>query len=57
MKGVYMALYDSVNEMAREAEKSQGRDTLNYVRRAVWKINKYLFARALTWPSISLSDD
>ena len=35
MKGVYMVLYETVKEMAREAEKSQGRDTLNYARQAV----------------------
>jgi len=35
MKGVYMMLYETVNEIAREAEKSQGRDTLNYARQAV----------------------
>jgi len=34
MKGVYMILYDIVNEMSREAEKVQGRDTLDYARRA-----------------------
>nr|R9QMR4.1 RecName: Full=(-)-beta-phellandrene synthase 1, chloroplastic; AltName: Full=Terpene synthase (-)betaphell1; Short=PcTPS-(-)betaphell1; Flags: Precursor [Pinus contorta]AFU73853.1 (-)-beta-phellandrene synthase [Pinus contorta] len=37
MKGVYMAVYDTVNEMAKEAEKVQGRDTLNYVRQA-WEL-------------------
>lgn len=35
MKVVYMVLYETVNEMAREAEKSQGRDTLNYARKAL----------------------
>nr|AAX07264.1 terpinolene synthase [Pseudotsuga menziesii] len=34
MKGVYMVLYDTVNEMACEALKSQGWDTLNYARQA-----------------------
>eukprot|EP00253_Pinus_taeda_P000723 PITA_00723 len=34
MKGVYMAVYHTVNEMAKDAEKVQGRDTLNYVRQA-----------------------
>ena len=44
MKGVYMVLYETVNEMAREAEKSQGRDTLNYARQVVWTIinNSYI---------------
>ena len=31
MKGVYMGVYDTINEMAQEAEKVQGRDTVNYV--------------------------
>nr|UMW72393.1 putative 2-methyl-3-buten-2-ol synthase [Pinus nigra subsp. laricio]UMW72400.1 putative 2-methyl-3-buten-2-ol synthase [Pinus nigra subsp. laricio] len=35
MKGVYMVLYETVNEMAGEAEKSQGRDTLSYARKAL----------------------
>ena len=35
MKLVYMVFYETVNELAREAEKSQGRDTLNYARQAV----------------------
>ena len=35
MKSVYMVFYETVNELAREAEKSQGRDTLNYARQAV----------------------
>nr|Q948Z0.1 RecName: Full=Camphene synthase, chloroplastic; AltName: Full=(-)-(1S,4R)-camphene synthase; AltName: Full=Agg-cam; Flags: Precursor [Abies grandis]AAB70707.1 (-)-camphene synthase [Abies grandis] len=34
MKGVYMMVYHTVNEMARVAEKAQGRDTLNYARQA-----------------------
>jgi hypothetical protein len=43
MKGVYMAVYDTINEMAQEAEKVQGRDTVNYVRQAVWTILKHTF--------------
>lgn len=35
MKGVYMVLYEVVTEMAQMAEKSQGRDTLNYARQAL----------------------
>lgn len=35
MKRVYMVFYETVNELAREAEKSQGRDTINYVRQAL----------------------
>jgi len=44
MKGVYIDLYETVNELAREAHNSQGRDTLNYARQAVWKIvnNAYI---------------
>jgi hypothetical protein len=38
MKGVYMVFYECVNQMAREAEKTQGRDTLSYARNTVWKI-------------------
>jgi len=38
MKGIYMVFYDCVNQMAREAEKTQGRDTLTYARNTVWKI-------------------
>lgn len=49
MKGIYMVFYDCVNQMAREAEKSQGRDTLTYARNTVWKIHiwsekTYLFS-------------
>jgi hypothetical protein len=45
MKGVYMVVYETVNEMAGEAKKSQGRDTINYARQAVWKIqiHTYIF--------------
>ena len=32
MKIVYMALYETVNELARDAEKSQGRDTINFLK-------------------------
>jgi hypothetical protein len=38
MKGVYMMFYETVNEMAQEAEKYQGRDTLNYARQVVCTI-------------------
>lgn len=34
MRGVYMAVYDNINEMAREAQKIQGRDTVSYVRQS-----------------------
>jgi hypothetical protein len=56
-----MVLYETVNELARDAEKSQGRDTINNARQAVWTIwihkyicgNKYFSLTGLTWPSIS----
>jgi hypothetical protein len=38
MKGVYMILYDTINEIYREVEKAQGRDTLDYARQAVWTL-------------------
>ena len=38
MKGLYMVVFETVNELAQEAEKTQGRDTLSYVRKAVWTI-------------------
>lgn len=34
MKGVYIMVYDTVNEMVREAENAQGRDTLDLARQA-----------------------
>nr|UNY86181.1 alpha-pinene synthase [Pinus armandii] len=43
MKGVYMLVYNTVNEMCEEADKAQGRDTLNYCRKA-WEdyIDSYM---------------
>jgi hypothetical protein len=60
-----MILYDIVNEMSREAEKVQGRDTLDYARRAVWTLtfqtficgNKYFFVITLNWLHIYLGSD
>lgn len=48
MKRVYTVLYETVNEMAQVAKKSQGRDTINYARQAVWtiRIQTYIW---LTW--------
>ena len=40
MKGIYMAFYECVNELARQAEKTQGRDTLDYARKNCMKNNK-----------------
>nr|A0A1L6Z3A0.1 RecName: Full=Pseudolaratriene synthase, chloroplastic; AltName: Full=Terpene synthase 8; Short=PxaTPS8; Flags: Precursor [Pseudolarix amabilis]APT40486.1 pseudolarene synthase [Pseudolarix amabilis] len=34
MKSVYMVLYELVNEMAQDTERTQGRDTLDYARNA-----------------------
>eukprot|EP00253_Pinus_taeda_P009875 PITA_09875 len=34
MKGIYMMVYNTVNEMSAEAQKAQGRDTLNYAQQA-----------------------
>jgi len=33
-----MIVYNTVNEMSHEADKAQGRDTLNYCRQAVCTI-------------------
>jgi hypothetical protein len=49
MKGVYMAVYDTINEMAQEAERVQGRDTVNYVRQIVWTIIKHTFTNISLW--------
>ena len=57
MKEVYMVLYETVNEMSRETKKSQGRDTINDARQAVWTISSdtYIFSlTGLTSPNISL---
>nr|F2XFA6.1 RecName: Full=(R)-linalool synthase 1, chloroplastic; AltName: Full=Terpene synthase TPS-Lin 1; Short=PsTPS-Lin-1; Flags: Precursor [Picea sitchensis]ADZ45501.1 (-)-linalool synthase [Picea sitchensis] len=50
MKGVYMMLYETVNEMAREADKSQGRDTLNYARQA-WEAYIDSYMKEAKWIS------
>nr|ABY65904.1 alpha-pinene synthase [Pinus tabuliformis] len=34
MKGVYVIVYNTVNEMSQEVDKAQGRGTLNYCRQA-----------------------
>jgi len=33
-----MDLYQCINEMVEEAEKTQGRDMLNYIQNAVWTL-------------------
>ena len=43
MKGVYTMVYDTINEMAGEAQNAQGRDTLNYAREAVCTIINHVF--------------
>lgn len=50
MKGVYLVLYETVNEMAREAEKSQGRNTLNYARQA-WESYIDSYMKEAKWMS------
>nr|QMU24002.1 TPS limonene [Pinus massoniana] len=48
MKTVYMALYSALTEMAREAEKTQGRDTLNYARKA-WEAYLESYIQEAKW--------
>ena len=36
-------VYDTINEMAGEAQNAQGRDTLNYAREAVCTIINHVF--------------
>nr|Q84KL5.1 RecName: Full=Alpha-farnesene synthase [Pinus taeda]AAO61226.1 alpha-farnesene synthase [Pinus taeda] len=50
MKGVYMAFYDCVNEMARQAEKTQGWDTLDYARKT-WEALIDAFMEEAKWIS------
>nr|ACN40487.1 unknown [Picea sitchensis] len=50
MKGVYMVLYETVNELGREAKKSQGRDMINYVRRA-WEAYIDSYMKEAEWIS------
>lgn len=50
MKGVYMVFYETVTEMVREAEKTQGRDTLNYVRKA-WEDYFEAYLQEAKWIS------
>eukprot|EP00253_Pinus_taeda_P007093 PITA_07093 len=50
MKGVYMVFYDCVNGMAREAEKTQGRDTLSYARNT-WEAVFDAFLEEAKWIS------
>jgi len=50
MKGVYMVFYECVNQMAREAEKTQGRDTLSYARNT-WEAVFDAFLEEAKWIS------
>nr|AAS47697.1 E,E-alpha-farnesene synthase [Picea abies] len=50
MKGVYMAFYNCVNELALQAEKTQGRDMLNYARKA-WEALFDAFLEEAKWIS------
>lgn len=50
MKGVYMVFYETVTEMAREAQKTQGRDTLDYVRKA-WEDYFEAYLQEAKWIS------
>ena len=54
MKGIYMMVYNTVNEMSAEAQKAQGRDTLKYARQAVWP---HTFISFWIGPRISLGGD
>lgn len=45
MKAVYMVLYNALTETAIEAEKTQGRDTLNYARNA-WEVYRVVYSRS-----------
>nr|Q9M7D1.1 RecName: Full=Beta-phellandrene synthase, chloroplastic; AltName: Full=(-)-(4S)-beta-phellandrene synthase; AltName: Full=Agg-Bphe; Flags: Precursor [Abies grandis]AAF61453.1 beta-phellandrene synthase [Abies grandis] len=48
MKEIYMALYEALTDMAREAEKTQGRDTLNYARKA-WEVYLDSYTQEAKW--------
>nr|Q9M7D0.1 RecName: Full=Terpinolene synthase, chloroplastic; AltName: Full=Aggteo; Flags: Precursor [Abies grandis]AAF61454.1 terpinolene synthase [Abies grandis] len=50
MKGLYMVVYETVNEIAREADKSQGRETLNDARRA-WEAYLDSYMKEAEWIS------
>jgi len=50
MKRVYMVVYETVNEMAGEAKKSQGRDTINYARQA-WEAYIDSYMKEAEWIS------
>nr|UNY86182.1 (-)-limonene synthase [Pinus armandii] len=48
MKVVYMVLYNALTEMAREAEKTQGRDMLKYARKA-WEVYFESYIQEAKW--------
>lgn len=50
MKRVYTVLYETVNEMAQVAKKTQGRDTINYARHA-WEAYLDSYMKEAEWIS------
>eukprot|EP00253_Pinus_taeda_P016335 PITA_16335 len=48
MKGIYMMVYNTVNEMSAEAQKAQGQDTLNYARQA-WEVYLDSYMQESKW--------
>nr|AAK83565.1 (-)-4S-limonene synthase [Abies grandis] len=52
MKGVYMDLYQCINEMVEEAQKTQGRDMLNYIQNG-WEALFDTFIQEAKWISSS----
>nr|R9QMW5.1 RecName: Full=(-)-beta-pinene synthase 2, chloroplastic; AltName: Full=(-)-alpha-pinene synthase (-)betapin2, chloroplastic; AltName: Full=Terpene synthase (-)betapin2; Short=PbTPS-(-)betapin2; Flags: Precursor [Pinus banksiana]AFU73844.1 (-)-beta-pinene synthase [Pinus banksiana] len=48
MKGIYMMVYNTVNEMSAEAQKAQRRDTLNYARQA-WEVYLDSYMQEAKW--------
>jgi hypothetical protein len=55
MKGLYVVVFETVNELAQEAEKTQGRDTLNYVRKAVWTIRIHAYKQIFLSDNVNLA--
>ncbi|GLJ31920.1 hypothetical protein SUGI_0642450 [Cryptomeria japonica] len=51
MKVVFMDFYEMMNDLAQEATKTQGRDTIDYARK-VWEIFLDSFMKEAEWISI-----
>ncbi|GLJ31921.1 hypothetical protein SUGI_0642510 [Cryptomeria japonica] len=51
MKVVFVAFYEMMNDLAQEATKTQGRDTIDYARK-VWEIFLASFMQEADWLSI-----